>query len=920
MKISILLLSLFISLNLMCAENSKNKPFLWLEENSSLSLLNQSVDDPYLLKFEDYRGRAYKVIRWQKSGDKLNLTLNPIPKLHANPHLKIKGKKLYAYPKWKYINRYYNPAGEKLGVEFNGTEVLVRLWSPSATQVAIELYDHKQSIGRTFLRWAGDGIWEKRLDPSQFGRPTLDGIGYSYIVRALGKTEYALDPYAKSMMGFNPKQDKVGRGVLVDLKNPSSYSPIKNLANPLDFVGAEYHVRDASISPTSGVAPHLRGSYLGFGEMASKIKEIGITHVQLHPLQNFYTVDERDRSFQGDKIPSDQINYNWGYDPQNYFTPEGWFSSNADDPYARINEVKKMVDSYHKNGLGLILDVVYNHLYDAASLENAAPGCYLRRHDNGEVSLTSGAGVSLESRNLATRKLIIDSILHWKDFYNFDGMRFDLMGFLDRETMVEIRKAVGSEFILYGEAWEFSDLPRSEATTKSQLPAAANLSAFNDSSRDSYTGAMSSRGFVQGLKYEIPKVRAGLIGSYKNYPHRGVISTDPYHLFAKSPAETMNFLTIHDGFTLWDKINLSFDGTKEQRLALVKMAMAMLLTGQGKVIFHGGVEMARTKPLAENDPNPDRAHTSKLVNPENGVSHFHENTYASPDTTNAINWDREQDFSELKEYLQGLIKLRRSVPAFRFADGKSIERGVKFYSAGSTSPSITASTKGPFKSFNDPGLDKLTITFINAPDEIKGKAGYLAGELHPASSERSKNPKKNSFTLSFDKKGTAEITLTEKQIRALDLAAWSDPDNLQFKVVIKAGEWDYPTDSYTQMGNNTVTPSSISKDKKVIIDLAIVNHRAGERQVNAVPWVAYSLDNTLESEVHSDHTQLKVSTLFVIHNAQDKVLTVPLPQEGQWHVYADGVKAGTRPVVSTKVRIIKNLVHVPAKTSAVLAY
>ena len=361
------------------------------------------------------------------------------------------------------------------------------------------------------------------------------------------------------MESFSPKNTETsGRGVIEYLAPAKPRQALSNMASLTDFIGYEAHIRDFSITVNGG------GTYGDFASKLSHIKDLGVTHIQFMPLQNFYTVVEEDRSWQGKDASQNEINYNWGYDPQNYFTPEGHFSEDARDPLLRVNELKDLIGKVHDKNIGAILDVVYNHLYAQDTLEKAAPGSYMRRNTDGGISFKSGAGASLESRNLMTRRLIIDSLLWWKNYYGFDGFRFDLMGFTDIETMREIRKALGEDTVLYGEAWEFTDLPNDQATTKSRIPVDLNISAFNDTSRDSYTGHMEDKGFVQGISYELPKVRAGIVAGYQKFPTRGgLVSNDQYHLFAKSPVQALNYLTIHDGFTLWDKINLSWKGTVE---------------------------------------------------------------------------------------------------------------------------------------------------------------------------------------------------------------------------------------------------------------------------------------------------------------------------------------------------------------------
>ena len=253
------------------------------------------------------------------------------------------------------------------------------------------------------------------------------------------------------------------------------------------------------------------------------------------------------------------------------------------------------------------------------------------------------------------------------------------------------------------------------------------------------------------------------------------------------------------------------------------------MTSQGRIVFHGGMEIGRTKPLSPNDPNKDRAHTTGAVDAENGVTYFHENSYRSPDVTNAIDWSRKSLFNQEYDYLKKLIELRRRVPALRFADGDNLKKGLSFIGGGKIAwPPVNSAG---YKSFKDPNLDKLEIQFINGPTSIADTTWYLAGEVHPNGvGGDSKNPKKNSFSVKFDSKGWGSITLTKSDLMKLDLSTWSDPLGLQFKLVSPAGSWTTVPGSYSKMGNNTIHPLSIPKNNKVTIDLSQLNHEAVENQ------------------------------------------------------------------------------------------
>jgi len=584
--------------------------------------------------------------------------------------------------------------GDDLGVTFKKDgSTKIKIWAPNIKNIILNLYsknDPQRLIFSKNMARLEDDIWSIILNEKQTGYSNLDKFFYDFKVEHLdGSIKYALDPYTKSMASFTPNEDtnNIGKGAIVSMDSKEAgIKPISiggsNLASPTDMVAYEIHIRDFTI----GINMENSGTFKAFSEYDEGIehlKDLGVTHVQFLPIQNYFTVNE------GEKKYNEQgLSYNWGYDPHNYFTLEGWLAADVKNPYGRIKELRKLVNKLHENGIGVIMDVVYNHTYNWDIFENLTPGSYYRMFGE-SISGGTGAGPTLESRNLMVRKLIIDSLKFFIDEYGIDGFRFDLMGFIDIETMVEIRKAVGDNIILQGEAWNFTDLPINEAPIKGNVanyPHGINLAVFNDSTRDSYLGKIHEKGFVQGNYGFTDICRAGIVGNIIDYYDKS-LSIDIYHRFAYSPNETLQYLSIHDGFTLWDKINLSYDGTMIDRIRLVKFSLGMLFTSQGKIIIQGGTEIGLTKPLRaqqhSKDPQSDRAHTSELINFDDdieNITHYHENSYSSSDFVNKIRWGRKNHelFKGLNNYCKGLIKLRRSSSAFRYSTTENIKKGLKF--------------------------------------------------------------------------------------------------------------------------------------------------------------------------------------------------------------------------------------------------
>ncbi len=600
-----------------------------------------------------------------------------------NYYLKVGQMIIWITPSLSLLNSEFTYRGNDLGPIYHQGGVEFKVWSPTATALKLILFNHgdpdRRLCSKTMQR-QNRGIWFTKVTPNECGVEDLAGTYYQYEVTALGKTKRAIDPYARSMASFNPNAyDKVGKSAIV---NPSSvsfkeldqevFSNKQIMANSVDFVGYELHTRDFTIRANEKEVPaKLKGTYLGLTYKIPHLKDLGITHVQIMPLQNFYTVNEADRSFSDEHTPTQNINYNWGYDPHNYFTPEGWYSTNPQDPYNRIIELKKMVRELHKNKIGVILDVVYNHTYKSDTFENIAPGCYYRTDSEGHISNKTGAGPTVETRVNMVAKLIIDSLVYWQKTYHIDGFRFDLMGFMDKKLMENIRKALGEDSILYGEAWDLSDLPKEQASTKYNLADTKDLSAFSDTIRDAIKGYGEEPGFIQEQAHLYPRIKAAVIASLQDQlvPFKHLITQDPYHRYAKSPAETLNYVSIHDGYTLFDKLSISHGGEPKEIIRLMKLALAMVFTAQGRVVIHSGTELARSKPLYSNDP---------VIHPRK-KSKFHHNSYRSPDLTNGINWERLKKFPDLFQYVKGLIKLRRSLPHFRLEEIDEINNQITFF-------------------------------------------------------------------------------------------------------------------------------------------------------------------------------------------------------------------------------------------------
>ena len=557
----------------------------------------------------------------------------------------------------RFFNRKYNYDGSDLGVQYNAQVSLFKVWSPSAKKMTLMLYsdgDGGKVLQEIPMKRCTKGIWQVRVYED------LKGIYYTYKVQRGKKEVEVIDPYAKAC-GVNGK-----RGMVIDLleTNPEGWETQKTptITDPTEAIIYELHVRDLSIDPKGEMK--YKGKFLAFTEKDTKsiegestginhIKELGITHVQLMPSYDYLTVDETKCE-----------EYNWGYDPLNYNIPEGSYST---DPYhgeVRIKEFKEAIMALHEEGIGVIMDVVYNHTAQGkgSSLNQLMPNYYYRTDDKGIFFDGSACGNEMASERFMVRKMLVDSLTYWAKEYKIDGFRFDLMGVLDIETMNMIYKKlseINPNIILYGEGWAGGPcgIDEKRRAMKANAMQFSPIGVFNDDLRDGVRGHvfnLEEKGFINGGTDMEESIKFGIVGAtdHPQIDYKKVNYSDaPY---AKSPGQTINYVSAHDNLTLWDKIEASVEGTLlEEKIKMQKLANAIVLTAQGVSFIHAGAEFARTK-------------------------YGDENSYKSGDKINQLDWQRKHEFKEVFEYYKGLIELRKKHPAFRMKTAKEIREHLVF--------------------------------------------------------------------------------------------------------------------------------------------------------------------------------------------------------------------------------------------------
>ncbi|HKK38489.1 MAG TPA: type I pullulanase, partial [Cryomorphaceae bacterium] len=477
-----------------------------------------------------------------------------------------KQENLEEYPVYK---------NEDLGLTFSAEEMVLKVWAPTAEAVKVNLYSNdlgdESAINEAQLTRGDDGVWSIDFDNGK--------AGLFYTLQAKhskGWSNEVPDPYAKAV-GRNGK-----RGQLINPSNagPENWSadrrPNFSGKKPNDFLVYEVHVRDFSISENSGM--ENKGKFLAFTERGTKnpkglstgidhLKEMGITHVHLLPAFDFYTIDE---------TRLDEPQYNWGYDPQNYNVPEGSYSTNPADGAVRIKEFKEMVQALHEEGIGVVMDVVYNHTSrtDGLSFEELVPGYYYRHWNDSTLGNASGCGNEMASDQPMMRKFMIESLKYWADEYHIDGFRFDLMAIHDIETMKLIEQELresNPNVLLYGEGWTAGDspLPVGKRALKAHTYQMPGIAAFSDEIRDGLKGHWSShesKGFVSGNFALKESVKFGVVGGIEHpqIDYAAVNNTDT--AWAAEPHQCMVYVSCHDNHTLYDKLKIANPEASEKEL------------------------------------------------------------------------------------------------------------------------------------------------------------------------------------------------------------------------------------------------------------------------------------------------------------------------------------------------------------------
>ena len=552
-------------------------------------------------------------------------------------------------------------SGEDLELTVNESGTHWRLWSPEAQAAQVNIYDEGNGgqLSKTLQMeyHKENGTWTVSIPEQLYGK---------YYTFKIKHNNQWLDEtpgvWAKAV-GINGK-----RAAIIDFNqtNPEGWENDKGpeVENFSDVIIYEMHHRDMSMHPSSGITN--KGKFLALTERGTTtpsgektgidhLKELGITHIHVLPSYDYNSIDETNLQMEA---------YNWGYDPQNYNVPEGSYSTAPENPETRVKEMKQMVKALHDAGIGVIMDVVYNHTAenDGSNFSLTAPGYYYRHRDDGSYSDASGCGNETASDLQQMQDFIVNSVKYWAEEYHIDGFRFDLMAIHDIETMNRVAaelKKINPSIFVYGEGWTAGDSPLfpERRALKENVSKMENIAVFSDDLRDAVKGHFTDatdRGFATGKPGLEETVKIGIVAA-TDHPQvdysKGNNSKFPY---AASPEMIVNYISCHDDLSLTDKLKLSMsDESEENQLAAAKLAQTIVFTSQGTPFMFAGEEVFRNK---------------------KGVH----NSYNQPDSINAIDWNNKTIYRDQFEYYKGLTALRRDHPAFRMTSAEDIANNLIF--------------------------------------------------------------------------------------------------------------------------------------------------------------------------------------------------------------------------------------------------
>ncbi|NMH70476.1 pullulanase [Bacillus sp. RO3] len=684
------------------------------------------------------------------------------------------GRTVTAAAGWRLLDNQYAYDGDDLGATYKKRNVTLKLWAPKASKVVANFYDKKDAakkIGSVELTLGEQGVWSTKVKAKHLKVKDLKGYYYQYEVTNDGVTKKVLDPYAKSMAAFTvntkgeagPDGDSVGKAAIVDLKGTDpkkfGHASIKGYEKREDAVIYEVHVRDFTSDPSieKDLKKKRWGTYDAFIKKLDYIKSMGVTHVQLLPVMAWYYGDETKMGERELEYSAAGNEYNWGYDPHSYFSPDGAYSKDATDPQLRIKETKRLIDAIHDKGMGVVLDVVYTHMAQTSTLNDIVPNYYAFQDDKG--NFLGGFGNNLATNHIMAEKLMVDSVKYWFDEYKIDGMRFDMMG---DATYPAVQKAydaaaeINPDALFIGEGWRtfaghLSD-PTLEGMGADQdwMDKTDDVGVFSDEIRNELKSGFGSEGeprFLTGGARDINTIFNNIKGQ-------------PGNTADDDPGDMVQYIAAHDNLPLYDVIAQSIKKdpaipeNNQEIHKRIRLGNSMILTSQGTAFIHAGQEYGRTKQWL-GEGLPEQKYHELEDEEGNPFGYFIHDSYDSSDAINKFDWEKATNKKKYKvntttrKYTQGLIKLRRSTNAFRLGEKELVDQNVSLLDL----PEIAdTDLMVAYKNVSTDGTGEYYV-FVNADSKARtlsvGDYNLSKGKVIVDNDEAGTKPvsKKSGFTL-----------------------------------------------------------------------------------------------------------------------------------------------------------------------------
>lgn len=614
--------------------------------------------------------------------------------------------------------------GDDIGANMheNG-DVTFKIWLPTASSSSINLYHADNSelplSDSIALEKATDfedtGIWQITISPSQFNVTDLTGVFYQLKVNG----NDALDPYARSLdasTGTYEADASTTKAAIIDHQQyqweNEGYATLANNWKREDAIIYEMHIRDFTVDPNveADLNDKQFGTYSAFIEKLDYLQDLGITHIQLLPVQAYFYGDETKSSTREWSESSTNNNYNWGYDPHSYFAPEGMYASDVYDAQSRVDELKSLIDAIHGKGMAVTLDVVYNHHPFNTIYEPLVADYYYRDTSR------SGAGIDIASEKPMVSKLIIDSLTYWTKEYKIDGFRFDLMGLIDAETIqtaYDESAKLNPNTLYIGEGWKMcGDCTSVTMADQDWMPDTDDVATFSDSIRNLIKSGYGGEGqprFISGGSEDT----ADLFRNLQANPDDGNYSSG-----VDDPGDVLQYIAAHDNLTLHDVIAVAIasqDSSKSVANAQteihrrIRLGNSLILTSQGTAFLHGGQEYGRTKACS----NCTIESTTSAAGDK-----FVHNSYDSSDLVNHFDWTAVTSDGiekETMEFTKGLIALRKSSDAFRLGTASEITANMEQIATGDVA---SIDNVIAYSTISSDGTDTFYL-FINAGDDVK---------------------------------------------------------------------------------------------------------------------------------------------------------------------------------------------------------